>query len=165
MLEADFHHLARHFAADIADLALQVADAGLARVVADDLQNRVVGEDHVFLAQSGLRALLLYQVLAGNFQLLRFGVALQPENLHAVLERGRNGVHDVRRGHKQHLRQVIVHIEIVVLECGVLLRVKHFQKCRRRVAPEVRSHLVHFVEQEDRVLGSRALHMLDNLAG
>ena len=37
VLGAVLHHLARDLAADVADLALQVADAGFARVAADDV--------------------------------------------------------------------------------------------------------------------------------
>jgi hypothetical protein len=58
-------------------------------------------------------------------------------------------VQHIGRGHKQHLRQVVVHVEIVVLEGGVLLRVQHFKQRRGRIAAEVRGHLVHFVQQED----------------
>ena len=39
-----FHHFARHFPADIADFALQIANAGLAGVAADDAGDHVVGK-------------------------------------------------------------------------------------------------------------------------
>ena len=78
---------------------------------------------------------------------------------------GGNGVHHVGRGHKQHLREVVVHVEVVILEGGVLLRVQHFEQRRCRIAAEVRGHLVHFVEQEDGVLGAGPLHVLNDLPG
>ena len=162
---AALDHAARHLAADVADLALQVAHPGLARVVADDLQNRVIAEDYVLIAQAGLFALLFHQVLLRDFQLLLLRIALQAQNLHAVLQRGRNGVQHVGGGHKQHLRQVVIHVKVMILEGGVLLRVQHLQQRRGRVAAEVRCHLVYFVQQEDRVLGAGPLHVLDNLAG
>ncbi len=127
VLEAALDDLAGHLAADVADLALQVADSGLARVVANDFENSVVGEDDVLVAQAGLLALLFHQVLARDFELFLLGVALQTKNLHAVLQSGRDGVHDVGRGHKQHLREVVVYVQVVILEGGVLLRVQHFQ--------------------------------------
>ena len=52
----------------------------------------------------------------------------------------------------------------MVVEGVVLLRVEHLEERRRRVAPEVHRHLVHFVEQEDRVAGARLLQALDDLA-
>src|ERR1700722_20142547 len=51
----------------------------------------------------------------------------------------------------------------MVLEACILLRIKNLEQRRCRVATEVRSHLVYFVEQEDRVLGSSPLHVLDDL--
>ena len=75
-----------------------------------------------------------------------------------------NGVQHVRRGDEQHLRQVVLHVEIVVLEGGVLLRVQHLQQRRRRIAAEVRGHLVDLIQHEDRVLRSGLLHRLDNLS-
>jgi hypothetical protein len=40
----------------------------------------------------------------------------------------RNRVQHVRRGHEQHLRQVVFHVQIVVHEHIILLRVQHFQQ-------------------------------------
>ncbi len=67
-------------------------------------------------------------------------------------------------GDEQDLRQVVVDVEVVILEGGVLLRIEDFEQGRGRIAAEVRRHLVDFVEQEDGVLGARALHVLDDLA-
>ena len=72
---------------------------------------------------------------------------------------------DVGRGHKQHLREVVVDVEVVVLEGDVLLGVEDFKQGRCRVAAEVGGDFVDFVEQEDGILGARALHVLDDLAG
>ena len=90
---------------------------------------------------------------------------MQPQHFHAVLQRAGNGVQHVCRRYEQHLRQVVLHIEIVVLEVGVLLRVEHLEQCRGRIAAEIRGHLVHFVQHEDGVLGAGLLHRLDDLAG
>ncbi len=88
MLGAALDHAPRHFAADIANLALQITHAGFPRVVADDFQNRAVFEDDVLFAEPRLLTLLLHQVLAGNLQLFLLGVALEPQNFHAVLQGG-----------------------------------------------------------------------------
>ena len=100
----------------------KIADAGFARVVADDFEDSVVVEDEVFLAQAGLRPLFLDEILARDLQLFLLGVALQAENFHAVLQRGRNGVEHVGRGDKENLREVVVDVEIVVLEGNVSAR-------------------------------------------
>ena len=101
----------------------------------------------------------------GDFELLLLGVALQAEDFHAVLQRGRNGVHHVGGGDEEHLREVVVHVEVVILEGGVLLGIEHFKQRRGGIAAEVGGHLVDFVEQEDGILGAGALHVLDDLAG
>ena len=76
-----------------------------------------------------------------------------------------NGVQHVGRGDEENLREVVVHVEVVILEGGVLLGIENFKQRRGRIAAEVRRHLVDFVEQEDGVLGAGALHVLDDLAG
>ncbi len=70
----------------------------------------------------------------------------------------------IRRRHKQHLRQVVFHIEIVVLERIILLRIQHLQQRRRRVAAEVRGHLVDLIQHDHRVLRPGLLHRLNNLS-
>ncbi len=71
----------------------------------------------------------------------------------------------VRRGDKENLREIVVHVEVVILKGGVLLGIEDFEQRRSRIAAEVGSHLVYFVEKEDRVLGAGALHVLNDLAG
>ena len=116
------NHRARNLAADVANLALQVADAGLARVVADDSAQRVVFKLNVGRRQSGLLELLLHQVLARDLKLFRLGVAVQPQHFHAVLQRRGNGVQHIGRGDEENLRQVVLHVQVVIDEHEVLFR-------------------------------------------
>ena len=53
----------------------------------------------------------------------------------------------------------------MVHEGRVLFRVQHLEHRRRRVAPEVLSHLVDLVEQDERVCRLGLLQRLDDLAG
>ncbi len=64
-----------------------------------------------------------------------------------------------------HLRQIERHIQIVIAERRVLLRIEHFHQRRRRIAAEVAAELVHFVQHQDRVVGFGALDSLDDLSG
>ena len=163
MLHSELDHLAGHLAAHIADLALQVADAGFARVVANDLEDRVIFEDDVLLAEARLLALLFHQVLACDLELLVLGVALQAQDFHAVLQCRGDGMSHICGRDKEDLREIVVDVEVVILEGRVLLRIEHFEKRRSRIAAKVRSHLVDFIEQEDGVLGPRPFHVLNNL--
>ena len=137
MLEAVLDHATDDLAANIADLALQIPDAGFAGIAADDRGQAVVGEDDVLVAEAGGLALLLDEILLGDFEFLDLGIAMQPENLHAVLQRAGNGVEHVCRSDEEDLRQVVFHVEIVVLEAGVLLRVEDLEQRRSRVAAEI----------------------------
>ena len=162
---AFLHDFARDLAADIADFALQVAHARLARVGADHRRDRFVGELDVLVRQPGLHHLLLDQELLGDFDLLRLGVAVQPQHFHAVLQSRRNGVHHVRGGDEKNLREVVFDVEVVIDEHEILLGIEHFEQRGRWIAAEIHRHLVDFVQHEDRILGAGLLHHLDDLAG
>src|SRR5262249_22087557 len=68
-----FHNLARHLAAEVADLPLQVAHTGFAGVRPDNLFDGVVAELNLLLAQAGGFTLLAHQELLGNLDLLQLG--------------------------------------------------------------------------------------------
>ena len=104
------------------------------------------------------------QVLARDLDLLILGVAGDADDLHAV-HQGRRDVERIRRRDEHHARQIVVDLEIVVVEGVVLLGVEHLEQRRRRIAAEIGAHLVHLVEQEQRVRRLRLPHRLDDLAG
>jgi len=110
VLEAVLDNAARYFAADVTDLAFEVTDAGFAGIVANDGYDGVIVEGEILFGQAGSFALLLEQVIAGDFELFDLGVTVQAQNLHAVLERGRDSVKHVGRGYEEHFRQVVVDV-------------------------------------------------------
>ena len=63
------------------------------------------------------------------------------------------------------LRQIERHVEIVVAEGVVLLRVQRLKQRRGRIAAEVAAQLVDLVQHDDRVVGFGAANALDDLAG
>ncbi len=158
------HDLDRGLAADRGDLALEVPDAGFLGVVADDAEQRRIGELDVLLAEPVRLALLLHEVALGDVELLELGVAGDADDLHPVLQRPRDALERVRGGDEHHLRKIVVDVEVVVVERAVLLGIEHLEQRRRRIAAEVGRHLVDLVEQEDRIAGSGLLHRLDDLA-
>ena len=127
-----FGAAARDLAAERADLALEVADAGFARVAANHLPQRVVGERDVLRRQAVVLDLLVDQVIARDLQLLFLGVAGELEHFHAVAQRRRNRIEHVRGRDEQHLGQVERHVEVVIAERVVLLRIEHLEQRRRR---------------------------------
>ena len=74
-----------------------------------------------------------------------------------------NRIEHVRRGDEQHLRKIERHVQIVVAESGVLLRIQRFQQRRSRIAAEIAPELVDFVEHENRIVGLGAANALDDL--
>ena len=79
-----------------------------------------------------LLELLRDQVLARDRQLLAPRVAGDLEDLHAVAERRRDGVGDVRRGDEHHVREIVRDLEVVIGERVVLLGVEHLEQRRAR---------------------------------
>ena len=70
-------------------------------------------------------------------QLLFLGVARDLEHFHPVPERRRNRIEHVGGRDEEHLREIERHVEIVIAERVVLLRVEHFEQRRRGIAAEV----------------------------
>ena len=115
---------------DRRDLALQVAHAGLARVLADDGADRVLGQRHLVRAQPVRRQLLGDEEDLRDVDLLELGVAGKVQHLHAVTQGRRNGVERVGSGDEHHLGKVEGHIQVVVAEVFVLLGVEHLEQRR-----------------------------------
>ena len=101
-----------------------------------------------------LRDLARNQVAERDHDLLLLGVALQRNDFHAVAQRVGNRIEHVGRGNEQDLRQIERHVQVVIAEGSVLLRIEHFQQRRGRVAAKVAPQLVHFVQHEDRIVGA-----------
>ncbi|EBA08763.1 hypothetical protein SSE37_03935 [Sagittula stellata E-37] len=156
--------LRHRLAGKLGHLAFKVPDAGLPRVVADDVGQRAVLDHELGLLQTVVLGHLVQQVPLGDLKLLVLGVARQRDDLHPVEQRPGHVV-AVGGGHEHHVRQVVFHFEIVVHEGRVLFGVQHLQHGRSRIATEVLPHLVDLVEQDERVRGLRLLQRLDDLAG
>src|ERR1700691_2324933 len=151
-------------ARDIGEFALEIPDAGLARVVADEILQRVVG-DRPFRRLKAMRLdLFRYQVAPRDLDLFVLGVAGNADDLHAVHQRLRHAQR-VGRGDEHHVRQIVIDLEIMVVEGSVLLGIEHFQQRRRRIAAPIGAELVHLIQQEERVRCLRLLHALNDLAG
>ena len=106
------------------------------------------------------------EVPLGNLNLLLRDVAAYLDDFHTVEQRLRNGAEVVGRCDEEHFREVVVNVEVVVVECRVLLGVEHFKHRRCRVAVDgVLCDLVDFVEDEYRVRRSSLLNRLDDTTG
>ena len=109
--------------------------------------------------------MLRHEESPGDFDFFVLRVPGQSEDLHAVLQGLRDRVHHVGCRDEHHLREVVFHIQVMILEAGILLRIQHFEQSGGRVSAEIHAHLVDFVEQEDRIDRARFFDHLDDLAG
>src|SRR6185312_511936 len=151
-------------ARQVRDLALEIADAGFPRVVADKIAQRVVGDRPLVLLEAVLRHLFRDQVAFCDLDLFVLGVAGETDDLHAIHQRLRHAQR-VGRGDEHHVRQIVIDLDIMVVEGRVLLGVENLEQCRSRIPAPVGAELVDLVEQEQRVRGLGLLHALDDLAG
>ena len=116
------------------------------------MKRRIFGKFDIVRAQTvGLR-LFRDQEILGNVELVKFGVARNPDDLHPVPEGQRDGMQSVGRRDEKDFREIIIDVQIMIVEGEILLRVEHFEQRRRRVAPEIGAHLVDFVQAEDRIV-------------
>ena len=93
------------------------------------MHHRLVWDGYLTLLEAVIFTLLRNDVTLGDLQLLRFGVARDLDDLHTITERVRNRVQLVCRCNEEHLREIKLHLQIVVLEGCVLLGIEHFEKC------------------------------------
>ena len=130
-------HLGGRPAQHAGDLALQVADPGFSRVLADDEADRFLGELHLLRQQPVRPELLGEEELDGDLQLFVLGVAGQLEHLEPIAERRRHGVQGVGGADEEDAGEVEGDVQVVVPEVLVLLRVEHLQERRGRIAAPV----------------------------
>ena len=136
---------------DRAELALELADAGLAGVLRDHRLEHRVGDRDLVLLQARPLALARPEVPARDRDLLVGRVAVEADDLHPVEQRPGDRLGDVGRREEEDLREVDLDVEVVVAERRVLRRIEHLEERRRRVAAPVGADLVDLVEQDHRV--------------
>src|SRR5580658_1069459 len=156
---------ARHFAGDVLDFAFEAANAGFVRVVPDYVEQAFIRELEIVFAETRGFARALDEETLGDFQLFCLGVAGQPQDFHAVLQRLRNGVQHVGGADEHDFREVVLDVEIVIGEPVIQLGVEDFHERGGRVAAKVGGHFIDFVQDEDWVHGAGLFHHLNDLTG
>src|SRR5436190_4143956 len=139
---------------------LQVAHAGLAGIAVDDCRKGLGVPGHAVGIDAVSTQLPRDEKLARDRALFLIEVPGQADDLEAIAERLRDLRQVVRRGDEQHLRQIVVHLEVVTVEGMVWLRIEHFEERAGRIAAVVVAHLVDLVEEHDGIHDLRATHRL-----
>src|SRR5262249_18203328 len=99
-------HLQGGGAAELPDRATQLGDAGLARVVPDDVEERVVGNGQLAVGNAVLLRALGHEVTPRDVDLLVRGVAAQLDDLESIPERRRERLERVRGAYEHDLGEV-----------------------------------------------------------
>ena len=154
-----------HVAGELAELAAELADAGLAGVVGHDLADRDVVEGDGVRPEGVLLQLAREQVALGDLQLLLRGVAVDLDDLEPVAQRRRHLREVVGRDHEHHLGHVEGQLEVMIGEGVVLLGVEQLEQRGLGRAAPARRELVDLVEEHDRVLDPGLAHRVDDAAG
>ncbi len=155
---------ARDLARELAELALELPDAGLPRVARHDLADGVVGQRDLAGREAVLLDLARHEVALRDLELFRLGVSGEVHDLHPVEQRARDVLDEVGGCDEEDLREVERHAEVVIREAVVLRGVEDLEQRRRRVALVGNAELVHLVEEEHGVLRAGLLHALEDAA-
>ena len=133
--------------------------------MANDVAHRLFGKLDLLRRDSVFVDLTRNQVLERDVDFFFLCVALEFDDLHAIAQRFGNGIKHVRGRNEEDFRQIEGHVQVVVAEAGILLGIERLEQRRSRVAAEVPSHLVDFVEHEDGIFRFGAPNALNDLAG
>ena len=105
-----------------------MAHTALACILLYNLLNGWLVEGQLLVVQTRILLLLGNQVALGNLVLLFRDIAAHLNHLHTVQQRTGNRSQIIGCCYEHYLRQVVVHVQIVVVEGTVLLWVKHFEQ-------------------------------------
>ena len=105
--------------------------------------------------------LVWYEVTLRDFDLFIFRISGDANNFHPVEKRLRH-VEAICCRDKHDVRQVVIHVQIMIVKCIVLFGVEHFQERRRRVAAMVLAHFINFIKEKERIVKLRFLHGLND---
>ena len=103
-------------------------------------------------------------MLSGNLHFLRLGIALKRKNLHPVQKGLRNRIRAVGRADKQHIRQIVGYVHIMIGKVIVLLRIQHLQKRAGRITVEGLCQLIHLIQYHNRIGNAAPFHAFHNPA-
>ncbi len=108
-------HLLYYLAAYLANLALKVSDASLARVITDDLVDHIGWDANLVFFQSIGLNLFRNQVTLSNIGLFLFGIAFEANHFHPV-EQGPWNIKGIGGRNKHGIRQVDVNFQVMIIK-------------------------------------------------
>ena len=132
--------------------------------VNDLLKSRLL-ELKLRLLKTMLLQLLRHKIVLGDFQFFLCKITAYIDHLHTVLEGRLDGLDIIGRRDEKHIRQIIIYIQIIIMECSILLRIKRFQKSRRRISLYILGKFIHLIEDDDRIGSTRTVDTVQDTSG
>src|SRR5262249_21332132 len=106
----------RNLSADACYLAFELSQTSFVSVLKNNSLERGAADGQMAKRYSMRFHLFWNNMPAGDFNLLFFSVAGQPDDFHTILQSRMHRVEHVGGRHKHHVRQIKRHTEIVVTE-------------------------------------------------
>ena len=150
-----FHHLSAH----LGDLSLQRSDTRLTGVVTDNIQTGLRRDINLVWLQPIELGLLGYEVLLSDIQFFVFGIAGDSNHFHSIQQRS-GDIHGVGGADEHHIREIVVHLEVMVVKGMILFRIQHLKHRGSGITAMIHTHLVDLVEQEQRIPDTCLGHLL-----
>ena len=121
-------HLLGGDAGHLGNLLFQRTHPALVGVLIHDMLQGFVGERKFIGLEPVLGELLGNQVLMGDLEFFLGQVSAYVDHFHTVLQGRLDAANPVGGGDEQNVREVVVHVQVVVVEGTVLLRIQGFEK-------------------------------------
>ena len=145
------HDLYRRGSADGIDPLFQSPDPGFHRIIINNGLQGLIGQFQASLRKAHALHCLRNQVLPGNLEFFNRRIAGELDHFHSVQQRLRYGVQAVGCAYKQHIRQIIGYIHVMIRKGAVLLRIQDFQQCAGRIPVVGSGQFIHLIQYHDRI--------------
>src|SRR5262245_13187016 len=152
------------FSADAGDLTFQVSDTRFAGVMAHNGAQRIISKFDLVGLKTAVLTSARDQVLARDLDLFLFGVSRQLNDLHAVAQGRGNRVEYVGCSDEKDARQIKCHVQVMIAKCDVLFGIENLEQRRSRIASEIRTELIDFIEHANRIARTGTTDVLNDLS-
>ena len=127
ILLAESQFLHRH-TAYLGNLLLKSTHSRFTGIILDDTGQRILSKTEIVARKTMFFLLLRKEISLRDLHLLLSKITADVYHLHTVPEGRLDGLYIVCSRDEQHIRKVVVDIQIIVVESGVLLRIESLEK-------------------------------------
>ena len=149
------HNTLGTFPAYGSDLPLQRSHACLTRISVDQCVQGIGRDFQILRRDPVFLQLLRDQMARSNLIFFLMRIAAQGNDIHTIQQRSGNSAVIIGRCQEQNFAEIKGHINIMIIKCGILLRIENLQQRGGRIAAIAAPQLVHLVKQNQRVFHLR----------